>query len=151
MTTAVRRALPGVRSKLLSVNRVAPAEKRALMLYIYPPDVQRPQTRGDCIGEGFNARRPCPFVSCRHHLAADVMPTGSLLQPFGDTDLEELPETCSLDVADDQPAGLTLVEVGYMMNLTQERTRQIEEGAVRQLHKHLQRLGVNHGMGHEDD
>lgn len=86
----------------------------------------RPKTRADCV----DGMRPCPFVSCRHHLALDVNEeTGSLLLNFPGEDGEEvdfasMPETCSLDTAD--LGGATLEEVGNLLRLTRERIRQIE-------------------------
>jgi hypothetical protein len=89
---------------------------------------QRPRARGDCAG----GARPCPYVSCRHHLYLDVPRGGSgfrLTHP----DLEpwELEETCSLDVAD--RGGGTLEDVAAVMSVTRERIRQIEELALRRL------------------
>lgn len=87
----------------------------------YPDGVERPKTRGDCV----DGPRPCPFVSCSHHLYLDVSPkTGSIKLNFPDLDVDELKETCALDVAD--RGGTILEEVGALMNLTRERVRQIE-------------------------
>lgn len=84
-------------------------------------DWDRPQTRGECEG----VARPCPFVSCKHHLYLDVNPeTGSLRLTFPDREVHELEETCSLDVAERD--GATLEQVGELVNLTRERIRQIE-------------------------
>jgi hypothetical protein len=81
----------------------------------------RPKVRGDC-AEG---ERPCPYVSCKYNLYVDVNPrTGSVKMNFPDKELWELAETCALDVADRQ--GITLEEVGVIMNLTRERVRQLE-------------------------
>lgn len=88
----------------------------------------RPTTRGDCeAGE-----RPCPFLSCRHHLYLDVNPdTGSIKLNFPDKELHELADTCALDVADRQ--GITLEHVGSLMNVTRERIRQMETRALARL------------------
>src|SRR4051812_45349016 len=84
-------------------------------------DATRPKTRGDC-AEG---ERPCPYVSCKYNLYVDVNPrTGSVKMNFPDKELWELSETCALDVAD--RAGITLEEVGVIMNLTRERVRPLE-------------------------
>jgi len=84
-------------------------------------DATRPKVRGDCV-EG---ERPCPYVSCKYNLYVDVNPrTGSVKMNFPDKELWELAETCALDVAD--RAGITLEEVGVIMNLTRERVRQLE-------------------------
>jgi len=93
-------------------------ELQALMAEL---DASRPRVRGDC-AEG---ERPCPYVSCKYNLYVDVNPrTGSVKMNFPDKELWELAETCALDVADRQ--GITLEEVGVIMNLTRERVRQLE-------------------------
>ncbi|MBX3205096.1 MAG: hypothetical protein KF764_08500 [Labilithrix sp.] len=105
--------------------------KRELVLgsLLYPhdehDDVERPQTRGDC-REGV---RPCPFVSCVHHLYLDVSArTGAIKLNFPDIEPHELAESCSLDVA--ERGGATLEDVGAIMNLTRERIRQVEVKAL---------------------
>jgi hypothetical protein len=45
--------------------------------------------------------------------------------------LEDLSDTCALDVAD--RGGSTLEEVGSMLNLTRERVRQIERSTMEKL------------------
>jgi hypothetical protein len=93
-------------------------ELQALMAEL---DASRPKTRGDCV----DGQRPCPYVSCKYNLYVDVNPrTGSVKMNFPDKELWELSETCALDVAD--RAGITLEEVGVIMNLTRERVRQLE-------------------------
>ncbi len=83
-------------------------------------DVERPKTRGECAG----GARPCPFVSCRHHLYLDVTAAGALKLNFPDAEVEKIPASCSLDIAD--AGGVTLGRVGDLMNLTRERVRQLE-------------------------
>jgi hypothetical protein len=86
----------------------------------------RPVVRGDCV----NSKRPCPFVGCKHHLFLDVNEEiGSIKLNFPGLEPWEIPQTCMLDVAD-RPGGITLEEVGRLMNITRERVRQIEEKAL---------------------
>lgn len=96
---------------------------------MYPPvDIVRPTTRGECRDEP----RPCPWAACRHHLYLDVNPeTGSIKINFPDLELWELPSSCSLDVA--ERGGITLEEVGEVMNLTRERIRQVEVSGLLRL------------------
>jgi hypothetical protein len=69
--------------------------------------------------------RPCPWVACKHHLYLDINPeTGSIKINFPDLEPWELKHTCALDVA--ERGGITLEEVGEIMNLTRERIRQVE-------------------------
>jgi hypothetical protein len=71
-------------------------------------------------------------VSCKHNLYLDVNPsTGSIKLNFPDKEIWELEETCALDVAD--RGGITLEEVGGIMNLTRERIRQVETRGLQKL------------------
>jgi hypothetical protein len=64
-------------------------------------------------------------VSCKFLLYLDVNPeTGSIKLNFPDLEVWEMKDTCALDVAD--KSGITLEEVGEIMNLTRERIRQVE-------------------------
>lgn len=117
-----------VRSTTISVKRMT---KRELQLgrLLYPEDehedVERPRTRADCQ----DGVRPCPFVSCAHHLYLDVSArTGAIKLNFPDLEPHELVESCALDVAD--AGGATLERVGEIMNLTRERIRQVEVKAM---------------------
>ena len=88
-------------------------------------EAKRPRSRADC-AEG---PRPCLFVSCKYHLYLDVNPrTGSVKLNFPDKEIWELEHTCALDVAD--KGGITLEEVGTIMNLTRERVRQVESRGI---------------------
>jgi Sigma-70, region 4 len=116
-----------VRSQILSRHLRVVDEERV----DYPAGAVRPTTRGDCLEGGSNAVRPCPWVSCRHHLFVDVTKSGSVSLPWRDQGVGELEETCSLDVA--ERGGMTLEDVGKLMNVTRERTRQLEESTLRRL------------------
>lgn len=95
---------------------------------IHAVDTQRPKTRADCV----NGPRPCLFVSCKHNLYLDVNPeTGSIKLNFPDKEIWELEHTCALDVA--EKGGITLEEVGAIMNLTRERIRQVETRGLMKL------------------
>lgn len=118
-----------VRARTIAVRRLTKHELE-LGRGLYPEaatDYWRPTCRGDCA----QVERPCPFVGCRHHLYLDVNEaTGSIKLNFPDIEPWELEESCALDLAD--AGGLTLEDVGEVMNLTRERIRQIElEGLER--------------------
>ena len=111
-----------IRARTISVKRMTKRElEMGRMLYPDVEDVQKPKVREDCA----QAERPCPFVSCKHHLYLDVSArTGAIKLNFPDLEVWEMTETCALDVAD--RGGTTLEEVGAIMNLTRERIRQVE-------------------------
>jgi hypothetical protein len=111
-----------VRARTISVKRMTKRElELGRLLFPETDDADRPQTRADCVG----GARPCPFVSCKHHLYLDVSArTGAIKLNFPDLEVWEMTETCALDIAD--RGGTTLEEVGAIMNLTRERIRQVE-------------------------
>lgn len=111
-----------IRARTISVKRMTKRElEMGRLLYPEVDDIVRPKTRAEC-GDG---ERPCPFVSCKHHLFLDVSArTGAIKLNFPDLEVWEMTETCALDVAD--RGGTTLEEVGAIMNLTRERIRQVE-------------------------
>jgi hypothetical protein len=89
---------------------------------------ERPRSRADCE----QGTRPCPFVSCKHHLYLDVSPnTGTIKLNFPDLEVWELSESCALDVADSGPQGYE--RAGALLNVTRERIRQIEALALAKL------------------
>lgn len=89
----------------------------------------RPRVRGDCA----DGPRPCPWAGCRHHLLLDVTPAGSLQLNYPGQEVEELAESCALDVA--ERGGVTLEAVADALGVVRERVRQIEEDALRKLRK----------------
>jgi hypothetical protein len=110
-----------VRSKTIAGKRLTREERRLAQLIVYPGDIDRPQTRSECL----DMPRPCPFVSCSHHLYLDVNPeSGAIKLNFPHLEVWEMEQTCALDVAD--RGGITLEEVGEILNLTRERIRQVE-------------------------
>jgi Sigma-70, region 4 len=117
-----------VRARTISVKRMTKRELEIGRLLFPETDYWKPQSRAEC-AEG---PRPCPFVSCKHHLFIDVSPrTGAIKLNFPDLEVWDLGESCALDVAD--RGGTTLEDVGAIMNLTRERIRQVEVKALAKL------------------
>jgi hypothetical protein len=125
------------RSKTMSRKEIARELRRQRAFGVVDPELEetvreieasRPRSRADCA----NGPRPCMFIACKHHLYLDVNPaTGSIKLNFPDREVWELDETCALDVAD--KGGITLEEVGSIMNLTRERIRQVETRGLAKL------------------
>lgn len=127
-------------------------------------DLTRPRTRGECQG----GPRPCPWVSCEHHLARASVERHAHTERVNESEdpwhirritdrreraldlyveelaarveAGELPETCALDLAD--RGGMTLEEVGDVLECTRERIRQIEAKALKKLAKPARRRGL---------
>ena len=117
-----------VRARTISVKRMTTRELEIGRMLYPENDYERPRTREECV-EG---ERPCPFVSCKHHLFLDVSArTGAIKLNFPDLEVWEMTESCALDVAD--RGGTTLEDVGAIMNLTRERIRQVEVKALAKL------------------
>jgi hypothetical protein len=116
------------RARTISIRRLSKAElNRGRELYP-ETDYWKPKTRSECK----DMERPCPYVSCKYHLYIDVHPLrGSIKLNFPDVEIWEMTETCALDVAD--RGGITLEEVGEIMNLTRERVRQVETAGLARL------------------
>jgi len=123
-----RRRRSRKRARTISIRRLSKAElNRGRELYP-ETDYWKPTTRAECV----DMERPCPFVSCKYHLYIDVHPVrGSIKLNFPDLEIWEMTETCALDIAD--RGGITLEEVGEIMNLTRERVRQVETAGLGKL------------------
>ena len=78
-----RRKRP-IRAKTISVKRMTKRElELGRLLYPEVEEIEHPETRADCVG----GARPCPFVSCKHHLYLDVSArTGAIKLNFPDLD-----------------------------------------------------------------
>lgn len=92
--------------------------------------LQRPAGEHDADCEDIDRAGPCPWIGCRLNLYAEVDDlTGALKVNFPDKEVWELTETCAIRVVR-QRGALSLEEVGKLINLTQERVSQIEEGGM---------------------
>jgi hypothetical protein len=117
-----------LRAKTIALKRLTKEELRIGREVFPPMPYSRPLTRAECE----DGPRPCPYVSCKHHLYLDVNPeTGSIKLNFPHLEPWEMLESCSLDVA--ERGGITLEEVGTIVNLTRERVRQVEVRATTKL------------------
>lgn len=107
-------------------GKVAPESRQALADVSDDDDrefnlPQRPRTRGDCAGQA----RPCPWVGCAHHLFLDVHPTsGAIRLNHPGVALEDMEETCCLDVAERGVSSLS--SIAEHLGISHERVRQIE-------------------------
>ena len=94
---------------------------------------ERPRTRADCVGQP----RPCPWVSCRHHLFLEVNESsGALRLNRPGLQVDQLEETCALDVAEkvrQRGEQASLEEIARLLGVSQERIRQIERTAMQSL------------------
>lgn len=127
-----------IRGKTIAVKRLT-KESLRLGRILYPEtEYTKPLTRGECK----EIERPCPYTSCQYHLYLDVNPnTGSIKINFPDLEPWEIPETCALDVA--EKGGITLEEVGEILNLTRERIRQVEVRGLAKVFEGARKLHVN--------
>lgn len=117
-----------VRARTISVKRMTKRELEIGRLLYPETEYWKPRAREECL----DGPRPCPFVSCKHHLFIDVSPrTGAIKLNFPDLEVWDMGESCALDVAD--RGGTTLEDVGAIMNLTRERIRQVEVKALAKL------------------
>ena len=90
--------------------------------------VVRPRTRAECA----DVPRPCPFVTCRHHLYVDVSENGLRTHSV---DVADMQESCSLDVAEavsDGTREVTYADVGDLTGLSRALA---QETGVRALAK----------------
>lgn len=101
--------------------------------------LSRPRKRSQCEG----GVRPCPWVSCRHHLAVDLLRDGRVVQirphwPGGELaadmygDPEAQPWSCVLDLIERHDLPMSTIE--YQLDISRERIKQLETQAMAKLH-----------------
>lgn len=112
--------------------------------------LQRPKTRADCR----DAVRPCPWVSCRHHLFFELTTEGKIRCPWRDDGIDWANEekateafaellvnytgpTCVLDVTEQHPDGLQLQEIADRLGVDVTRIERSQQSALEKL-KHVQ-------------
>jgi hypothetical protein len=116
------------RARTIAMKRLTKEELRIGALLYPERSYWRPKSRGECA----NVARPCAYVSCKYHLYLDVSPQKSSIKlNFPDKEPWELTHSCALDVA--EQGGITLEEVGELLNLTRERIRQVEVSGLMKL------------------
>ena len=119
-------------SKRLSKHKLLLSRQEYDRLYrAFHEENPRPETLGECSEE-----RPCPYVSCKYHLAYDTTPNGNLVHNFPGLEVWELDSTCMFDEIE-PGSGSTLEAIGSAMNLTRERVRQIERQAFAKISESL--------------
>ena len=118
------------RSKTIAGRRLTRAEIEEGKRLVDDMWYERPKSRSECV----DGPRPCAFVSCKYHLYLDVKDeTQSIKLNFPHLEVWEMEHSCSLDVA--ERGGLTLEQVGAIMNLTRERIRQVEGAGMEKLRR----------------
>ena len=116
------------RPKTIAGKRLSRAEIEEGIQLVDDMWYDKLKSRSDCA----NGMRPCHFVSCKYHLYLDVKTsTNSIKLNFPHLEVWEMEHTCSLDVAG--RGGMTLEEVGHILNLTRERVRQVEVAGLEKL------------------
>ena len=125
------------RARTVSIKRMRTSQLRADEADTLE-HTERPRTWGECLERALGtASRPCGYLRCKHNLLVDVDGrTGSYkvtwphlaVGAYGDEYGAYPQHTCALRVA--EQGGMTLEEIGSVMNLTRERVRQIETRAL---------------------
>jgi len=96
-----------------------------------------PLKRSECEG----GSRPCPLISCRHNLTADVSRAGGLTIHWDPAEHPDRP-SCALDVTDAAGDGHTVEATGVVLGVSRERVRQMEFKAMRKAKRELKKRGL---------
>ena len=76
----------------------------------------------------------CPIFSCRYNLYLDVTFAGSIKYNFYGLEVDEIPETCALEVSE---VPMTLEGIGIALNVSRERARQEIKSAIKSFRKNM--------------
>lgn len=104
----------------------------------------RPTNRRECK----DGCRPCPWVSCRYHLAIDVKEDGTLTlnrHAFqdGEPAFEVLEHTCALDIAD-AASEPSLANVAKYLGMGRNKIQDTERLAKEKLRERTQQTEALH-------
>lgn len=124
ITNATRKWTQNPRATTLKNKPLTRKERREsvrLKVWMERVDEIRPRTRSQCK----DGPRPCIFVACKYNLFLDVNPeTGSIRLNFPHLAPTEMAESCARDVQ--ERGGITLEELGAVLNISLEGARQVE-------------------------
>jgi len=82
----------------------------------------KPKTRLDC------PDHPCPWVSCQYHLLFAITTNyQELTNEEYLSRLFDMPATCMLNLIDDNPDGMTLDQIAYVLGGTLQNIDQVIE------------------------
>ena len=104
----------------------------------------KPRIRADCK----HIVRPCPYVGCKYHLYLNITKRGTIkivpkVKNVGEdvaNVLLRMSDTCALDVAE-RNQGMTLEQIGQIMEVSRERIRQIENDALGKIREVVGQIG----------
>ena len=93
------------------------AERQRVQL----PVLERQRTRAECAGQS----RPCPWISCQHHLYGSIDSKGHyvIAQPW--LEPHELERSCALDIAEGLDE-ITQEEAAHLTGLHRTDTAKLE-------------------------
>lgn len=159
-----RLAVKGARPRSIGNDRLTRRERAELKMITRSLKraghyEDRPKAWGDCE----KVTGPCPWISCSMNLYIDVIPVAGrpnsppiVKYNFPGREIDQLKETCALRVAlrgstvePTQGAGMTLEEVGELVNLTSQRVDQLIQTAQKQMKPRLLKL-MRQGEEEED-
>lgn len=95
------------------------------------PVLQRPRTRAECADQP----RPCPWVSCEHHLYGSIDKRGHyvIAQPW--LEPHELEHSCAIDVAENEE--INQEEAALICGMHRSDLARLEARVARKLKKVL--------------
>jgi len=96
---------------------------------------RRPKRRSECLLGGWNESRFCLFVGCRHHLALVRIQKDQKVV-LQSTPLDELAETCALDVADEGARGAG--EIAELLGVSSKTVNDLLNSAMAKMRRRIE-------------